>query len=628
MSTFKKTASSAGGSIATSTSTSAGRSVSGSYTGFGIGISGKTSSAESAAHQLAYNYQQDSNTSTEANKKTTTAFVDETIMMPMRSARLNYDGMRLSEDAKRAVRKLSTEREALHFLRTYGSHLTLGMITLGGSFSRTMFMESSKEVTTTTLYAAAGSQMSQETSTASVKETSAATSAGLFGLGFKAGGSSSGSEATKSGSSTLLGSSTGAGAANAKNDTFYSMDVSSLGPNASTPEQFYTLLNENTGTWAVIDRGDLDEVIPIWDLIKDELLDGAMKHRGSMDKGEKDDLEDEEFRIRRAIRLMKRAWGRKARKFMSNASPPNLPDVIVREIEDFVAEDKAVGEMVGAICSVIKPEKRFIPLDPNEEDTDGNRIAMLKSLKDVVSAARDEIEKIRGSGVYEYGNWWIDRFIRLGEKNIADQYNGLSKEKWPKFKFTVEINDEERASANQKEVSRIRKAHTRAAAASQELTDEAWEQLCDEFVPLAKCSKMKNFWSSDDYQRTTKIYNVHDRGTRVEALSLQTPISTITVDHKTSLTLHCPDAVTPIRVRFSPLNFFFDKKWLEDLKSRERPFSQIYQEMISANQTRASFRTILRISSPTGSPTGSPTDTPVVEPTESPTETPVVELID
>ena len=286
MSTYKKTASTAGSSIARSTNSSDGESGSGSMTNI-IGFSTRSSTGSSKAEKVAKSTQQDVNTSNEKSKTSTSAFISETILMPMRSARLNYDGMRLSEDAKRAVRKLSTEREALHFLRTYGSHLPLGVITLGGAFSRTIRMEASVQVTTTSLYSAAGDQMSKETSEAETSSSSNAYSAGLFGLGHKYGGSENSSSGTKSGGVKYGAKSSADGEAEADTDTFYSMDVSSLGPNASTPEQFYTLLNENSGTWAVIDRGDLDEVIPIWDLIKDELLDGAKKSEESKESAKK-----------------------------------------------------------------------------------------------------------------------------------------------------------------------------------------------------------------------------------------------------------------------------------------------------------------------------------------------------
>jgi hypothetical protein len=339
MSTFQKTACYGGASIASSTSTSVGNSASASW----MGVSGKSSSAKSSAQQFAASLQQESEQSLEASKTSTIAFISETILLPMRSARLNYDGMRLSEDAKHAVRNLSTEREALHFLRTFGSHLPLGVITLGGAFSRTIRMESSKEVSATSLYAAAGSQMSNETSYAVTSSTSAGASIGLFGLGPKGGTSTKNSSATKSGGSAFTANSSGDGTSKAESDSFYSIDVSSLGPNASTPEQFYTLLNENTGTWAVIDRGALDEVIPIWDLIKDELLDDAMTPKESTDevglstaKGQ-EDKNKMDMQIGRAIRLMKRVWAQKARRFMSYPSPPNLPTLIVRAIEDFVA---------------------------------------------------------------------------------------------------------------------------------------------------------------------------------------------------------------------------------------------------------------------------------------------------
>jgi hypothetical protein len=232
--------------------------------------------------------------------------------------------------------------------------------------------------------------------------------------------------------------------------------------------------------------------------------------------------------------------------------------------------------MVDAICTVIKPELRKDD-DGNKvaRPKDGDRVAMLKSLKDVVSAAKDELIAIKRGGVFEYGNWWIEAFIQLGEDSA-----GKFPDHKRSHKFTVE---EELDETDQKQVSRIRKAHARAAAASLELTDEAWEQLCDEFVPLAKCSEMRNFFSSDDYQRTAQICNVHV-GLQIEVLSIQTPISTVTVDPKTSITLHCPDAITPIQVRVSP-PFFHDEAWLTALKDGQKTFQQYMRLIINANQT-------------------------------------------
>jgi hypothetical protein len=55
-----------------------------------------------------------------------------------------------------------------------------------------------------------------------------------------------------------------------------------MGPNAaSTPEAFTEMLSQNTDTWAIIDRGNPDHALPIWEFIEDELEEGNMHRRPS-----------------------------------------------------------------------------------------------------------------------------------------------------------------------------------------------------------------------------------------------------------------------------------------------------------------------------------------------------------
>ena len=70
--------------------------------------------------------------------------------------------MRLSEEARREAHEINTEREALRFLRTYGSHFTFGIVTVGGVFFRNISMTTQKEVSYVALFQAAGDQLSTE----------------------------------------------------------------------------------------------------------------------------------------------------------------------------------------------------------------------------------------------------------------------------------------------------------------------------------------------------------------------------------------------------------------------------------------------------------------------------------
>ena len=63
----------------------------------------------------------------ESNRKTSKAFMYEYFKMSMRSFRIPYTSMRLSEDAKDSVMKIVTEGGAKKFLITDGTHLPFGI---------------------------------------------------------------------------------------------------------------------------------------------------------------------------------------------------------------------------------------------------------------------------------------------------------------------------------------------------------------------------------------------------------------------------------------------------------------------------------------------------------------------
>ena len=92
--------------------------------------------------------------------------------------------MRLSKDAKKAIIRISTEREAVNFLATFGSHLPFGMSTLGGVFFRKITMTTQTEVSSTSLFAAAGDTMSAETSEGKTATVSAGAMAMALHCGY------------------------------------------------------------------------------------------------------------------------------------------------------------------------------------------------------------------------------------------------------------------------------------------------------------------------------------------------------------------------------------------------------------------------------------------------------------
>lgn len=437
------------------TSTSSSKSSSRSFKGWGI--SAQRSSGTTSASELAMSKRQETENNIETETKIKKGFLTEYVKMPMRSVRIPYDAMRLSEDAKREISRIATIREALRFLRTFGSHLSCGDHTLGGVFFRTIAMESEENVSSVEMYSAAGNIMSYEVGTSATSEKSGGASFGLFGLGPKIGTSSSTSTATKSGGTTFSNSSFGTGAKSSNAKFSYSMTVASLGPNASTADQFYQSLSTNTGTWSIIDRGELDHVIPVWDLIRDELLD----------IGENDDFSEEQKQISKACRLLKRAWAMKTREFLQGSSTSfELPDAILHTIDDFVAVNETIGTMVHCICSVVRPNLSEV----KHNGLRGNRKEMLKSLQILVRKAKEAYTEAKE---FPYGDWFLKDFFQEGEKKLTDE-NTRKDMVFPKF--AVEPLNVDDFVWNEFSVSTtIRKMHSNAAECAQNLTLDAWE---------------------------------------------------------------------------------------------------------------------------------------------------------
>lgn len=148
MGSFSKTASSGGMTMALSITNQSGKSRSAKF----LGTSVESSSSTSRARELAESKMNTEERTTETSQHIKKGFLTEFVKMPMRCVRIPYDGMRLSEEAKVAILKIDTEREAMSFLRTYGSHLPFSMHTLGGVFFRTVAMESEEEVTSVKMF--------------------------------------------------------------------------------------------------------------------------------------------------------------------------------------------------------------------------------------------------------------------------------------------------------------------------------------------------------------------------------------------------------------------------------------------------------------------------------------------
>lgn len=271
-SSFSKTASSGCISMAESTSHSEYASASAE----GWGASGEVSGSNSGSSSNNSSNSNENASGVNSSSSTTTAFMTEYLLHPKGCFRIGQDGMSLTEDAIRAIVSMDNVREATDCLITYGTHMPVAKQTVGGIFSRTITMTSKTEVSSVSLFAAAGATL--QTEKASSVEGSA--SASYSGFGASASVTAGFSKSSVSGKTEVSFQSAQDGNSEQESECFYSVNVSSLGPNATYMEDFFNQVENNPGTWALIDRGSLEQVIPIWSLIESNLLprqDGKKK---------------------------------------------------------------------------------------------------------------------------------------------------------------------------------------------------------------------------------------------------------------------------------------------------------------------------------------------------------------
>lgn len=472
LSTFRKTATAGGMSMAVDMSSSF--SVAGDMKiNGGIGaISTEGSFGTSAALELARSKKRESESRSENNVKIKKAFLTEYIKMPMRCVRIPYDSMRLSEDAKREIFKMSTLLEAFRFLRKFGSHLSCGEYTLGGVFFRTIAMESKEEVDSAAMFAVAGDTMSNVLGFGMTGHLSGGSSAGLFGIGTKMSGSIDSNAAAKFGMTSENTQSNGTGIKTASSTYSYSVSVSSLGPNANTSEEFFNQLNTNTGTWSVIDKGALDHVIPVWDLIRDELFEEEnfdVRNKILSEANKK--FIKEQRQILRACRLLKRAWATKTREFLESPSPPKLPETIMHTINDFVKVNENIGSMVNCICSLVIPNISAV----EDKGQQGNRLSMLKSLQTLVRSAKEAYLLGDGKEEFSYNNWFVKDLLKAGQNRLRKRLDNDTKKDMIFPEFDVAPYDDMVGEHGASVSMEIRRMHAKAIECAGNLTIDAWE---------------------------------------------------------------------------------------------------------------------------------------------------------
>jgi hypothetical protein len=531
---FNTTARSGGMTMAESSTS--GWGVSASVSGWGA--SGSVAHGETETEAQSETREEEMEEKKKKEKTTSKAHIIEYIKMPMKSFRIPGHSMKLSVDVHEAVRNVRTERQALAFLRAYGSHIPFGIHTVGGVFFRSISVTSNSVSESVSLFQAAGDQLSTDKGASS---SSSVSGGGSYG-GVTVSASASMSQASKTGSSTFNASADESKKESKTSEMFFESSVTSMGPNAPTPESFASMLSKNTGTWAVIDRGKLDQLKPIWEFIRDDILSESKERvrtilaeskervRTESEVAQLEKGQSEVAQLEKAIRLMKRVWLRRVEYYPSPR--PRLPRLVTRLIRDSIAEKDAIMNMVKSICSVISPT-------PNT----GTRLMMLEDLQIVVEAACKKM--VEESSTFSDMKTFID---------LASKTDDLS------FAFEVMESDASAFRLTNRDLIRAAKLiRTAGIAAKKASKDIDWNDLSEEFLYFARDMEMPYFRGDDTVVLSNGIYSTDGTAGTVIKYSRKvdsTPQvalgSPLQVAHGTTLNFLSPNGISPVTVEVTP----------------------------------------------------------------------------
>jgi len=156
--------------------------------------------------------------------------------------------------------------KARQFIKDFGSHVPFGVQTLGGIFIRSMTIRTEELTKQSSLYASASTALTLTSSTVHKNTSSTSGSVGLFSSAHYA------QSNEDSGGSSFTGVNNkfegiGFGDSASTKQTSFQLDVTCYGPNAATQDELYQMLNSNNRTWTVIDRGETDSYLAIWDFV-------------------------------------------------------------------------------------------------------------------------------------------------------------------------------------------------------------------------------------------------------------------------------------------------------------------------------------------------------------------------
>ena len=230
------------------------QTVKSSSTNIGYSVGGFASLFVGEVHG-SYGSSQEEGTVFSKKAKTNSASVLQYIWVATKTFKIEQEQMRLSMSARKMAMSIKKygdpnqrQEAARNFMTRYGSHLPAGLHTLGGVLFNTVDAESADEVETSQLTSKAAQHLQNQISV------------GFLGGAFGIGASVSVDHTSSTGSTVATHQET--------DKTSYTFAIQSMGPAATNPVTFSKLLANNS-TWALIDRGDHNAYIPVWELIRD-----------------------------------------------------------------------------------------------------------------------------------------------------------------------------------------------------------------------------------------------------------------------------------------------------------------------------------------------------------------------
>ena len=232
------------------------RTVESSSTNIGMGVAGFYGLFDGKV-QGGHGHERSSQADQSVKLSTTNASVLHCIHTAKKTFQLERDQINISFPARKKAKMIiqdandnasKGEKSARIFMDRYGSHFPAGVQTLGGVFCSIADAESKHAMDTYELTEAAMDHLNNQISFGFL--------GGAFGIG-----------ASGTGEHTF-----GTGRTHTKhktgNNEVFTYSVKSIGPLATNPSTFHKLLLYNS-TWALIDRGNFEGYIPVWELIRD-----------------------------------------------------------------------------------------------------------------------------------------------------------------------------------------------------------------------------------------------------------------------------------------------------------------------------------------------------------------------